>query len=92
MNSGRSARDPVEQGTGVVEGELDRRVALEGLEHRQVGPLEGLGDDPAEVAHGLMVVERQGERDATGQAIPRWAQLAGDRLRSAAEPILIQPY
>ena len=43
-------------------------MALERLEHRQVGPVVGLGDDPAEVADRLVVVERQGERDATGQS------------------------
>ena len=43
-------------------------MALERVEHRQVGPVEGLGDDPAEVAHRLVVVEGQGERDSTRQA------------------------
>ena len=68
---------PGQQRAGVVEGEMDRRVALDRFEHRLVGTFEVLGDDPAEVAHGLMVVERQGERDATGQAIPRWAHVCG---------------
>jgi hypothetical protein len=48
-----------------VEGEVDARVVLEGLEHRQVGALVGLGNHPAEVADGLVIVERQRYRDAT---------------------------
>ena len=63
MKSGRSAADPVEEGAAVVEGELDARVALERLEHRQIGALVGLGDDPAEVADRLVVVERQCQSD-----------------------------
>ena len=56
---------PLEERTRVVEGEADARVALEGLDHRQVGVAVGLLDDPAEVADRLVVVEGQGEGDAT---------------------------
>ena len=45
---------------------MDAGVALERLEHRQIGPVVGYGDDPAEVADGLVVVECQGERDPAG--------------------------
>jgi hypothetical protein len=70
--------DPVEEGTGVVEGKLDAGVPFEGLEHRQVGLVEGLGNHPAEVAHGLVVVDRQCQRDATGHGGHSLA--AGQRL------------
>ena len=57
---------PLEQGTGVVEREADARVALQRLEHRQVGAVVDLGEHPAEVAHRLVVVDREGQRDAGG--------------------------
>jgi hypothetical protein len=51
-------------------------MALEGADHRLVGPLEDLLDDPAEVADRLVVVEDEGERDPLVQ-VPfsdvRWA-------------------
>jgi hypothetical protein len=56
-----------------MEGDANAWMTLEGIEHRQVGLLVGLGDDPAEVADGLVVVKREGERDATGQPVPRRA-------------------
>ena len=39
-------------------------MALERLDHRLVGLLEDLGEDPAEVADRLVVVDRERERDA----------------------------
>ena len=56
--------------------EPDRRVALEGLQHRQVGAIEGLGNDPPEVADRLVVVERQGEGNSTRHASPRGLAVA----------------
>ena len=61
--------EPLEQGTGVVESDANAGVALEGLDHRQVGAVVGLGDDPAEVADRLMVVERESQADAAGHAV-----------------------
>jgi hypothetical protein len=52
-----------------VEREPDAGVTLEGLEHRQVGPLVCFGDDPAEVADWLMVVEGQGKTDASHRRV-----------------------
>jgi hypothetical protein len=60
---------PGQERAGVVEGEADAGMTLEGVEHRTVGVLEGLGDHPAEVADGLVVVEGQGQRDPAGHAI-----------------------
>ena len=61
--------DPVEEGTGVVESELNAGMPFEGLEHRQVGLFVGLGNDPAEVADGLVVVDRQRYRNASGHVL-----------------------
>jgi hypothetical protein len=44
-----------------VEGEADAGMALEGLEHRQVGVVVRLGDHPAEIPDGLVVMKRQRE-------------------------------
>ena len=79
--SGRSARSQASSGPAVVEGEADAGMALEGLEHRQVGPVVRLGDDPAEVADRLVVVEGQGERDP-----PRHAGSLGGAGRAGAGP------
>ena len=46
-------------------------MALERVDHRLVGLLVDLGDDPAEVADRLMVVEGQGQRDAPNHAASR---------------------
>ncbi len=55
-----------------MERDANARMALEGVDHRQVGALEGLGDDPAEVANGLMVVEGQRQRDPASQRDLLW--------------------
>ena len=73
---------PVEQGAGVMEGDPDAGVALEGLDHRQVGVLVRLGDDPAEVADRLVVVEGQGQRDPASHAIS--SKVAADGAAPAA--------
>jgi len=44
-------------------------MALERIDHREIGVLEGLGDHPAEVADGLMVVKGQRQRDPASHAI-----------------------
>ena len=49
-----------------MERHADTRVALERLEHRQVRLLVDLGEDPAEVADGLVVMDGEGERDPWG--------------------------
>ena len=59
---------PGQQRPGVVHAETDPRMALEGVEHRRVGVLVDVGDDPAEVADGLMVVDYESERDAAAQS------------------------
>ena len=63
---GSLVAQPLEQRPGVVEGQPDARVALEGLEHRQVGLVVDVGEDPAEVADRLVVVDGEGERDPGG--------------------------
>ena len=55
---------PLEQRAGVVQREADARVTLESLEQRQVGAVVDLGEHPSEVAHGLVIVDRQGEGDS----------------------------
>jgi hypothetical protein len=40
-----------------VEAEPDARVPLEGVEHRRVGVLINVFDDPAEVADRLVVMD-----------------------------------
>src|SRR6185369_16668877 len=61
--------EPGEEGAGVVEGKADPGMALEGADHREVGAVVGLGDDPAEVADRLVVVERQRQRDPASHAV-----------------------
>ena len=51
-------------------------MALQRLDHRQVGLLVDFVEDPAEVADGLMVVQGERERDPTGCA----AATHGERL------------
>ena len=63
---GALRRQPLEQRARVVEREPDARVALQRLEHGEVGAVVDLGEDPAEVAHRLVVVDRQGQGDAGG--------------------------
>ncbi len=77
---------PLEEGTAVVQADPDARMPLERGEHRLVGGPEGVLDDPAEVAHRLVVVDHEGERDtrdhATGSS--PWVGLrAGRRIRAA---------
>ena len=55
---------PIEQGPRVVERQPDVRVPLERIDHRRVGLLEDLREDPAEVPDRLMVVECERQRDA----------------------------
>ena len=101
LDEGRSlGADPRQERPRVVEREPDRGVALEGLEHRQVGPVERLGYDPTEVANGLVVVERQGEGNSTRHASPRClaAALEGllesssERLGTARSRDSIEPH
>ena len=60
---GALGAQPFEQRTRVVQGQPDVRVALQRFHHRPIRLVENLGEDPAEVADGLMVVDREGERD-----------------------------
>jgi hypothetical protein len=55
--------EPLEQRPGVMQAEMDARVALDGGDHRLVRPLEDVREDPAEVADRLMVVEDHRQRD-----------------------------
>src|SRR6187431_937589 len=41
-------------------------MLLERIDEGQVGSIEDLGEDPPEIADGLVVVDRKRERDATG--------------------------
>ena len=86
---------PLQQRARVMERQADARMALEGLEHRQVGLAVDVGKHPAEVADRLVVMDRQGERDAGGHVGARdrrpragSAGLGGhrfvDRLRALA--------
>jgi hypothetical protein len=61
--------EPGKEGAGVVEGDADPGMTLEGADHREVGPVVGLGDHPAEVADGLVIVEGQRQRDPAGHAV-----------------------
>ena len=70
---------PVEQRTRVVERQADVRMALERVDHRLIGLLEDLRDDPAEVADRLVVVDGQCKRDAGCHRPPT-------RPRSRASP------
>ena len=60
---------PLEERARVVEADANAGMPLEGGQHRLVGRPERLLDDPPEVAHGLMVVEDEGERDARRHGI-----------------------
>ena len=84
--------EPLEQRPGVVQRHAHARMALERPDHRLVGALVDLVDDPAEVAHRLVVVEDQRERDArrhvgAARGTPSAAPAAG-RLAAAAAPRL----
>ena len=70
MKAGRSARNHSRSGPGVVQREVDARMSLEGLDHRQVRLVVDLGEDPAEVADGLMVVDRERQRDPPRHGSP----------------------
>ncbi len=70
---------PVEERPRVVQGEADRRVPFDRLEHRPIGLLVDLADHPAEVADRLVVVDREGEGDPgrhAAQAAPDGARIA----------------
>ena len=62
-NAGWLGAQPLQQRPGVVQPDADLGMPLERLDHRLVGLLEDLLEDPAEVADRLVVVERQRERD-----------------------------
>ena len=57
--------EPVEEGPRVVEAKAHSRVPLQGGQHGLVGGPEVVLEDEAEVAHRLVVVEDQRERDAS---------------------------
>ena len=59
---------PLQQRPGVVQPQPDPGMPLQGVEHRRVGVLVDVLDDPAEVADRLMVVDYQSERDAAAQS------------------------
>ena len=63
--------EPLEQGAGVVEREPHAGMALERVDHRLVGLLEDLREDPAEVADRLVVVERERQRDPRRHGVSR---------------------
>jgi len=67
---------PVEEGTGVVQGDPDAGMPLQGVDHRPIGLVVDVREDPPEVADGLVVVEREGERDARGHetSLGWWAR------------------
>jgi hypothetical protein len=65
-----------------VEGDADAWVALEGVDHREVGAVVGLGDYPPEIADGLMVVEGQRQRDPASHAISSWKAAEGAAIRT----------
>jgi hypothetical protein len=44
-----------------VQRQPDGRVLLQSLDHGQVSPLVGFGEDKVEIANGLMVVNGQGK-------------------------------
>ena len=71
MNCGPVRLQPLEQRPAVVERDADGRVALERGDHRLVGRVVGLGDDPSEVADRLVVVEGERERDPRPHRGPR---------------------
>ncbi len=70
-------RQPLEQRARVVQRQPDAGVALERLEHRQVGLAVDLREHPAEVADGLVIVDRQRQRDPRGHRFLRWCRATG---------------
>ena len=57
-------REPLQQRAGVVQRQANPGMALERLDHREVGLLVDLGEDPPEVADRLMVMQGQRQGDA----------------------------
>ena len=55
--------EPVEQRAGVVERQADARVAVQRVEHGPVCRVVDVAEDPSEVAHRLVVVQRECQRD-----------------------------
>ena len=47
-----------------MERQADARVSFQRLQHRQVRLAIDVGEDPAEVAHRLVIVNREGQRNA----------------------------
>ena len=69
--------EPGQQRAGVVERQPYPVMTLQRLEHREIGLVIDLGEDPAEVPDRLVVVEREGQRDAGRHRAQR--RLGGDR-------------
>ena len=63
--------EPLEQRAGVVQAEAHAGVALQGGQQRLVGGPVVVLEDEAEVAHRLMVVEDERERDASARLMAR---------------------
>ncbi len=82
---GLVGRHPFQQRTRVVQREADRRVLFEGTDHRLVRLLEYFRDHPPEVAHRLVVVDDQGERDPRRQ--PRERERPAVAAWGAAAPL-----
>ncbi len=66
---GSVGRHPPQQRPGVVETDANAGMALQGVEHGGVGVLVDVFDHPTEVAHRLVVVEDEGERDGGSHVI-----------------------
>src|SRR5664280_2438249 len=55
--------EPVQERARVVEGEADARVAVQRVEHGPVRRVVDVAEDPSEIAHRLVVVQRECQRD-----------------------------
>jgi hypothetical protein len=60
--------EPVEQRHRCNAATDDAGMSLEGIDHRFVAPSRDLGEDPAEVADRLVVMEGERQRDARRHA------------------------
>ena len=69
MDSGSLGRHPLEQRPGVVQREAHRGMAFQGADHRLVRLVVDVFDHPAEVAHRLVVVNDESERDPLQAAV-----------------------
>ena len=63
-------------------------MTLQGLEQREVGAVVDLGEHPPEVAHGLVIVDRQGQGDSGGQGAVLCVMAGGvaPRVASGSRP------